>query len=291
MTSGSTAFVDKNLIYDVGMHRGEDSDYYLKRGFNVIAFEADPLLVEFCQKRFAEEIRVGRLKIVSGAIIGNPRERGTKSKFFRNTTLSVWGTVDDSWAERNHKLGTKTEVIEVPVIDFAACLGQFGIPYYMKIDIEGADIVCLRSLYAFEAKPFYISIESEKVDFNKLEDEINLFEKLGYHQYKAVQQASVASQIEPGLPKEGSGPVHIFELGSSGLYGKDLPGKWLSKREVLRKYHLIFLIYSLFGDTSILRKVSLGGKVLGLVEKKVLKRPFPGWYDTHARHSSFTARK
>ena len=37
---------DPNLIYDVGLHLGEDTEYYLKKGFRVIAFEANPELVD-----------------------------------------------------------------------------------------------------------------------------------------------------------------------------------------------------------------------------------------------------
>ena len=35
----------KDLIYDVGMHKGEDTEFYLRKGFRVIAIEADPDLV------------------------------------------------------------------------------------------------------------------------------------------------------------------------------------------------------------------------------------------------------
>jgi hypothetical protein len=33
-------------------------------------------------------------------------------------------------------------------------------PYYLKIDIEGADLLCLKALEKFEEKPKYISIEA-----------------------------------------------------------------------------------------------------------------------------------
>jgi hypothetical protein len=36
----------KNLIYDVGMNDGNDTAYYLSRGFRVVAIEANPVLVE-----------------------------------------------------------------------------------------------------------------------------------------------------------------------------------------------------------------------------------------------------
>ena len=42
-----------DLIYDVGMHKGEDTDYYLQKGFRVVAFEANPDLVNLCRTRFA----------------------------------------------------------------------------------------------------------------------------------------------------------------------------------------------------------------------------------------------
>ena len=42
MTSG------RKLIYDIGLHRGEDTAYYVARGFNVIAIEANPDLVAEC---------------------------------------------------------------------------------------------------------------------------------------------------------------------------------------------------------------------------------------------------
>ena len=40
-----------NLIYDVGLHKGEDAEFYLHKGFRVVAFEADPDLIAFCRER------------------------------------------------------------------------------------------------------------------------------------------------------------------------------------------------------------------------------------------------
>jgi 16S rRNA A1518/A1519 N6-dimethyltransferase RsmA/KsgA/DIM1 with predicted DNA glycosylase/AP lyase activity len=38
-----------DLIFDIGLHRGEDTDFYLKKGFRVAAFEVDPNLVAHCR--------------------------------------------------------------------------------------------------------------------------------------------------------------------------------------------------------------------------------------------------
>ncbi len=144
-----------DLIYDVGLHCGEDTDFYLRKGFRVVALEANPELVQQCRSRFHDFVREGRLKIVEGAVV-EPSflESGQSSiRFYRNQSGSAWGTVRGTWADRNERSGTSVTTIEVDVIDFAAVLQENGIPHYMKIDIEGCDTVCLNALKNFQRAP------------------------------------------------------------------------------------------------------------------------------------------
>lgn len=48
------------IVFDVGMNNGDDSAYYLSKGYRVIAVEANPALVEKARIRFAREIATGR---------------------------------------------------------------------------------------------------------------------------------------------------------------------------------------------------------------------------------------
>ncbi|MBS9768168.1 MAG: FkbM family methyltransferase [Flavobacteriaceae bacterium] len=213
-----------NLIYDVGLHEGEDTDFYLKKGFDVVAFEANPDLIQRCKKRFSNEIQTEQLIIVEGAIVDfgiNIREKKSSVKFFRNNNNNHWGTVVESWAKRNEMLGTENEIIEVPAVNFTECLQKYGIPHYLKIDIEGMDTLCLKALSDFEEKPDYISIESEKISFEALEKEFELFEKLGYSSFKVVNQATISSQKEPKNSEEGKFCNYLFLAGATGLFGKD----------------------------------------------------------------------
>ncbi len=280
----------KDLIYDIGMHKGEDTEYYLKKGFRVIGFEADPELLKYCKSKFADAIDRKKLFIVEGAII-EPRflKAGRQPvKFYKNINVSEWGTVSDDWARRNEMLGTKSEIIEVQAVDFESCLKQYGLPYYMKIDIEGSDLICLKVLLDFDQKPNYISIESETVNFDRLQEEINLLERLGYTGFKAVQQANISLQIPPNPPGEGMYVSYQFPSCSSGLFGRDIPGPWKSKGQILREYKRIFVLYRLFGVRSFLNRFMIGRRFIrGL--SKILGRSIPGWYDTHARHSSVPA--
>src|SRR4029077_21115928 len=108
-----------DLIYDVGMHKGEDTAFYLRKGFRVIAFEANPEVVSFCKLRLKSFIDQGRLEIVEGAIVDmDTIEVGQKKiRFYKNDQDSVWGTVCADWAERNSRLGTTNSVVEVDVIN------------------------------------------------------------------------------------------------------------------------------------------------------------------------------
>src|ERR1700682_6446861 len=115
MNSQTSPAAHKDLVYDIGMHRGQDTDYYLKKGFRVIGFEADPDLIDYCKSRFSEAIKCGRLVIVEGAIVEQQlgQTAGQTVKFYKNLERSVWGTVNDAWARRNEQLGTHNHIVEV----------------------------------------------------------------------------------------------------------------------------------------------------------------------------------
>jgi FkbM family methyltransferase len=283
-----------DLIYDVGLHKGEDAEFYLRKGFRVIGFEADPDLIECCGERLKYFLDNGQLTIVAGAIVDpNLIRAGQRTvRFYRNTDVSVWGTVSAEWAERNARLGTSTKVVEVDAINFTDAVKEHGVPHFMKIDIEGCDQFCLDALSGFEERPSYVSIESDKTSFENAQREIDLLVRLGYTSFQAVEQSRIPRfQSPPDPPREGKYVSHCFEGGSSGLFGSELEGKWKSRRGILRQYRLIHLVYLLAGDDGIISKKPfrragllrrLKFRILGLFRLT----QFPGWYDTHARHAS-----
>lgn len=264
------------------MHRGEDTEFYLKKGFRVVGFEADPELVRGCRERFADALRDGRLHIVEGAIVEGGPLRSGRVRFYRNLDASVWGTAEADWMRRNAAFGARSIEIEVPAVDFAAGLARHGVPHYLKIDIEGADLVCLRALQTMEDRPDYVSLESDKVSFAALQAEFDLLEQLGYREFQLVQQATVPRRAPPRPPREGADIAHVFPYGSSGLFGAELAGPWLSRSAALRRYRAAFLAYRLFGDRSALLRSSMGHRLIQQLSR-LAGRDVPGWYDTHAR--------
>jgi FkbM family methyltransferase len=278
-----------DLIYDIGLHKGEDTAFYLAKGFRVVAIEADPDLVRLCRDRFREELSRGQLVLIEGAVAATDVGERQVIRFYRNEANSVWGTVRADWVERNARLGADSVAIEVPVVDLARVLCEHGMPHYMKIDIEGADMACLHVLKRFRDRPTFVSLESDKTSFSAIEREIQALVDLGYDAFQAVEQSTIPARQRPPRPaREGADVAHRFEDGASGLFGAELEGRWRSRRSVLRRYRAIRLGYLLLGNDGLLTGRSFrGARTLRAVMRRLLRLAtggaVPGWYDTHAR--------
>lgn len=205
--------LNPNLIFDIGMHVGQDSDYYLRKGFSVVAVEANPILAAASEKRFARELRQRQLRLLN---IGVGETRG-RAEFHVNLELSEWSSFKPATASR----GMPTAAVSVEMVTIADIVRKFGVPYYLKIDIEGLDGAAVRGLSECPVKPRYVSFEN---------GDPPLFELLvgfGYTGFKFINQADVPAQVCPNPAREGRTIAHAFPYGASGAFGDDAPGDWL----------------------------------------------------------------
>lgn len=162
------------LIYDIGMHNGNDTAFYLAGGFRVIAVEADPDLVAAANMRFKAEIEAKRLIILNIAIA----ENATTAEFWINEKRSALNSFSRKLAARD---GEPHHSILVPCGRLDQLLAKYGVPFYIKIDIEGNDLICCNQLSSGN-KPEYISVEMSHEDLLlKLRD-------LGYDRFKLINQ-------------------------------------------------------------------------------------------------------
>ena len=86
-----------DLIYDVGMHVGDDTAFYLSQGYRVVAVEADPKLVKAAWYRFRHEIEQGKLEIVN---VGISDTEGY-ADFWVCEKVSEWNSFDRNIASRD----------------------------------------------------------------------------------------------------------------------------------------------------------------------------------------------
>src|SRR5687768_16102344 len=104
----------EDLIIDVGLHTGEDTAFYLAKGFRVLAIEANPLLVEQSKQKFANYLAAGRLMLLNVGV----GDREEIAPFYVNRAMSEWSSFEK-------KVGTTRgayDVIGVPVVSLRSVL-------------------------------------------------------------------------------------------------------------------------------------------------------------------------
>ena len=285
--------MDETLIYDVGAHKGEDTEFYLKKGFRVVAIEAMP---EFCTsltERFSDYVASGALSVVNVAVSSTPGN----INFYVDDRVSEWGTANPEWSERNRNFGAGVgRTLTIQASKLADVLKQHGVPRYCKIDIEGNDLDALASLEGLSELPKFVSIESDKTSWKKLIQEFETFERLGYRKYRIMDQSLVSMQRCPTTPREGKFVDWQFKHGSSGLFGDELPGTWVTAFEAIELYKSIFRGYAINGDLGLFGGGAKSAfNMVGKVQETMFRLkgskhylnpatqfPPPGWYDTHA---------
>jgi hypothetical protein len=212
--------------------------------------------------------------------------QGKKVKFYIDDN-SVWGTLNQDWAKRNSRLGSNSLSIELETIDPKEIYSLYGIPYFMKIDIEGSDLDVLESIFNLEYKnrPKYISIESTKTSWIALLREFDIFIKLGYFKFQAVPQSNMQHKVTKWENAEGKIISYRHEKDSSGPFGEDLKNSWKDFKGIKLRYRLIFLKYKLFGDDGIFAPRKIKNYYLRFLFKVALFLTFltANWFDTHAK--------
>lgn len=201
--------MEEDLIYDVGAHRGEDTAHYLRAGYRVVAVEANPQLAERLSQRFAgDPVEVVNAGISSGV--------GTAT-FWVNDANDEHSSFD---REVGCREGTPCHAVEIECVPFRSLLERHGVPFYLKIDIEGADGLCLSSLSPDDL-PAYVSIEAHTADY------VDRLRDLGYRQFKLVDQTRHSSRV---LQRLG---LARFPVGTSGRFGESTRGRWQSADRVV----------------------------------------------------------
>jgi hypothetical protein len=108
--SANVSNADRSLIYDVGLHLGEDAEFYLKKRISRVGNRSGgrPLrsgsgtTPAVCQVRTAYDLERG-----------DNRPERSNPFFFVNEANSVWGTTSERWAERNRRFGAGSTEVRV----------------------------------------------------------------------------------------------------------------------------------------------------------------------------------
>lgn len=242
--------MDRNLVFDIGFHKGEDSRYYLYRGYNVVAVDASLHLVKEGSELFAQEIKEKRLTLINAVVADEERDE----VLFYISNNSEWSSTNKYIAGRN---GMLAQELRLSAIGLNHLIKDYGVPYYCKIDIEGNDILALKSLEKVEELPLYISVETECLGHNVKDGDVSIYDtliqlhRLGYSRFKLVDQSTFSvlgnspfySNKELGFDYHLADKLYAkrilhttdsystfseFFANGSGPFGEDLLGEWFN---------------------------------------------------------------
>ena len=220
-----------DMIFDIGMYDGADTQYYLNRGYKVVAVDANPELVAQARESFAQELSLGRLVVVHAAISQNGED--VELELCREN-LGSSTIVAHRFREKNR---TSSGSVVVPGTTLGQLFKKYGLPKYVKVDIEGADELCVFDLSAHE-RPDYFSFELvnhpksslqhlasigfkefrlvNQVSFLELRDETSLRHRLGSRLHKALGKTMPKTVVRDGyefVRGHSSGPVPWLSRG------------------------------------------------------------------------------
>lgn len=203
-------------VFDIGLNSGQDTALYLRESnARVIAVEANPTLIEAAKHRFVGALSSNRLQLVPVGLTDMKPVPGAV-----HPTITFWvNTQNDKFGSFVEQLGCRTGAgktvpagdhtscrrIEIPTRTCRDLVVQYGRPTYMKIDIEGMDRACFRSLGSLplSERPGYLSVE------NVFAWDIDELVGLGYKRFKMVNQMVLEAKAR-GNPSM---------LGNSGPWG------------------------------------------------------------------------
>ena len=204
-----------DLIFDIGANNGDDTRYYLAKGFRVVAVEADPVLADALKVMFADQIASGALIVENVGVAAAAGELD-----FLVNSHNEWSSFvknGKATKENTH------EKITVPTIPMADLLIRHGTPYYLKIDIEGFEKPAIGTLNAQMDLLPYLSFEIN----GDWRDISTMLVGIGYSDFAVVRQGRDIHPDAPVPALEGTYVAQKFTPSMSGSFGREVSALWM----------------------------------------------------------------
>lgn len=119
-----------DLAFDVGANIGVRTAILLSLGARVVAFEPQPK----CAREIAARA-TSRLTVIQKAVASTET---TATLYVKS--LAVTASLSPEW------YGPNQETLEIETTTLDRAIGQFGVPAFCKIDVEGFELEALRGL-------------------------------------------------------------------------------------------------------------------------------------------------
>ena len=162
-----------DLLFDVGAHIGDKSQQFLNKKLRVIMIEPLPKCVEELKSKFKDYKNIEILQKALGKKKGN-------TSLMINSKVPTLSTMSDHWKKgrfSNQIWDTKI-LVEMTTLD--ELIKTYGLPSYIKIDVEGYELDVLMGL---TQKAGIISFEFTSEFLDHSINCLNYLQKIGYEEF------------------------------------------------------------------------------------------------------------
>jgi FkbM family methyltransferase len=180
------------LIFDIGANKGNKTKAFLNLGCKVVCVEPEQKCLSTLKYRFDNNPSV---TIINKGV----SEKEGKMTLHVQEFRSGYNTLSDKWVDslvnstevRNENTAHFIDEYEVDITTLDQLIKSVGLPYYIKIDVEGLELSVLKGLS--QSLPF-ISFEANLPEFiSETIEIINLIDNLsgGLTRYKTAYQDKI----------------------------------------------------------------------------------------------------
>jgi FkbM family methyltransferase len=165
----------KNLVFDIGANRGNMTEFFLRNSNRVVCFEPNPSLIEHLRNRFSY--------ISKERIIFDDRGISDKEgkKIFNISNADTISTFSEEWINKSRFTGKYNwgASIEVETTTIDSIIEQYGIPDFVKIDVEGHELEVIKGFTKTLSETIF-SFEWAEEQYHNMIQISEIVKKLGY---------------------------------------------------------------------------------------------------------------